>query len=678
MPRYEDSPAGHRSGGHSPLDHRRPDRRMKSPMMGGGDGRRRPQRDSPSMRPPMNSRDNYDDYRNHSSGGGGGHHRNSDVGPSGGGGGGGVSMPYKILCVSNISNKYSDNEVRNALTREFHRFGEPNVKLVYDDNTRLAYLYFDNYDDARDARHAKSRLVLFDKTIIIDPIYDRTPQQMPRRPRSVTPEYPMGGGSGGGGSRRGGGGGGRGPPSPPMPRGRPPPPPMGRNSMNDMKYMQPHRDNYRDMHSMRNQDYHHSGGGGGGGSGGGGGGGGGGSGGGGGNRHQQQQHRESKKEKFPNYLHHIAPEEDDKATRTLFVGNLEVTISDPDLRRIFERYGVVEDIDVKRPPPGNGNAYAFIKFLNLDMAHRAKVEMSGQYIGKFQCKIGYGKATPTTRIWVGGLGPWTSLSHLGKEFDRFGAIRKIDFVKGDNHAYIQYDSIDAAQAACADMRGFPLGGNDKRLRIDYADPGPYSFMSPTHPGSAPPPVGGSGSAAGDPYPPSTSGRSVGARDDAPDDWPNNHGSKFGPNSGEFNDSFERNSSQNRSREFNDDPPKRDRDLVAGNSGNYEQWWGDGASGGPYSPNSQPPRRRRGTPDAGEPGHKRLRRNSGSPTPGDDRSPHRPHSIGRNSPAYETNGKDNDGLKVTISETVSTIGELAKCCPPAWSGGLMLKSSSFPS
>src|SRR5699024_9566712 len=129
------------------------------------------------------------------------------------------------------------------------------------------------------------------------------------------------------------------------------------------------RDNYRDMHShqlsSRNSDpYHHS------------------------SslslrtqqppsqqqQQQQQQQRESKKEKFPNYLHHIPPEEDDKSTRTLFVGNLEVTITEPDLRRIFERYGVVEDVDVKRPPPGQGNAYAFIKFLNLDMAHRAKVE----------------------------------------------------------------------------------------------------------------------------------------------------------------------------------------------------------------------------------------------------------------------------------------------------------------
>jgi RNA-binding protein 15 len=105
------------------------------------------------------------------------------------------------------------------------------------------------------------------------------------------------------------------------------------------------------------------------------------------------------------------------------------------------------------------------------MAHRAKVELSGQYIGKFQCKIGYGKATASTKIWVGGLGAWTSSVQLEGEFDRFGAIKKIDYNKGDSCANITYETIDAAQAAVKEMRGFPLGGADKRLRIDFADNG---------------------------------------------------------------------------------------------------------------------------------------------------------------------------------------------------------------
>nr|MBE5726592.1 spenito [Cucujiformia] len=125
-----------------------------------------------------------------------------------------------------------------------------------------------------------------------------------------------------------------------------------------------------------------------------------------------------------------------------------------------------------------GNAFAFVRFSTLDMAHRAKVELSGQYIGKFQCKIGYGKATPTTRIWVGGLGSWTSVPQLEREFDRFGAIKKIDYVKGESHAFILYDSIDAAQAAVKEMRGFPLGGPERKLRTDFSDVTPGVAFRP--------------------------------------------------------------------------------------------------------------------------------------------------------------------------------------------------------
>lgn len=168
-------------------------------------------------------------------------------------------------------------------------------------------------------------------------------------------------------------------------------------------------------------------------------------------------------------MNHVPPEEDPLATRTLFAGNLELNITDEEMKRIFGRYGRLVDIDVKRPAPGTGNAYAFVRYENLDMAHRAKVELSGQYIGKFQCKIGYGKVNATTKVWVGGLGTWCSENLLWKEFDRFGAISKIEYQKGDSQAHIFYENMDAAQAAVQEMRGFPLGGPDKRLRIDYAD-----------------------------------------------------------------------------------------------------------------------------------------------------------------------------------------------------------------
>uniref|UniRef100_A0A669Q2V0 RRM domain-containing protein n=1 Tax=Phasianus colchicus TaxID=9054 RepID=A0A669Q2V0_PHACC len=88
-----------------------------------------------------------------------------------------------------------------------------------------------------------------------------------------------------------------------------------------------------------------------------------------------------------------------RATRNLFIGNLDHNVSEVELRRAFEKYGIIEEVVIKRPARGQGGAYAFLKFQNLDMAHRAKVAMSGRVVGRNPIKIGYGKANPTTRLF---------------------------------------------------------------------------------------------------------------------------------------------------------------------------------------------------------------------------------------------------------------------------------------
>lgn len=52
--------------------------------------------------------------------------------------------------------------------------------------------------------------------------------------------------------------------------------------------------------------------------------------------------------------------------------------------------------------------------------------------------------------------------------------------------------------------------------------------------------------------------------------------------------------------------------------------------------------------------------------------------GNGSPNFDlSNGKSSVGdIKVTVMESVQSISELIKCCPPTWSGGLILKSSGF--
>ncbi|KAF5400982.1 RNA-binding protein 15 [Paragonimus heterotremus] len=174
--------------------------------------------------------------------------------------------------------------------------------------------------------------------------------------------------------------------------------------------------------------------------------------------------------RFPHHLDHRNPEDDPTATRTLFVGNLMPEITEADLRSLFERYGFIEDIDIKRRDPESGvNAYAFIRFINLDMAHRAKVDMSGQLIGQFTCKIGYGKVLPTRCLWIGGLGPWITYPTFATLVEEFGPTEKIIWPSGKNYANVLFPNVEMAIVAADALRGYPLGGEHRRIRVDFTD-----------------------------------------------------------------------------------------------------------------------------------------------------------------------------------------------------------------
>jgi RNA-binding protein 15 len=333
------------------------------------------------------------------------------------------SKLYKVLCVSSLHPKASDDVIRDTLYREYRKYGDISVRVVVEPDERVAFVYFRSFEDAREARHSRSRLIVFDRVATVEPVYESRSQ---RSSRDYHGEH--------GRSHRD--------------RER------GRMRDRERERSPLERDYYksgyhhlppRRSHSRGGHDTHY------------------------GRGYDLRMELGHKKERFPNYLSHVLPEDDPLATRTLFVGNLELDITDLEIEKIFRKYGHLVDIDIKKPSPGTGNAYAFIRYENLDMAHRAKVELSGQYIGKFQCKIGYGKANPTCKVWVGGLGPWCTEMQLWKEFDRFGVIKKIEYAEGDTCAHVFYEMLDAAQTAVQEMRGFPLGGPEKRLRIDFAD-----------------------------------------------------------------------------------------------------------------------------------------------------------------------------------------------------------------
>ncbi|RVE73368.1 hypothetical protein OJAV_G00049330 [Oryzias javanicus] len=357
------------------------------------------------------------------------------------------TLEYKTLLISNLGSQVSDEDVEDALFHEFKKFGDVSVKLSHTPELgRIAYVNFRQPEDAKEARHAKSsRLALGERQLKIEPMYVRrrsvTPPDVsylplhapyPYRQRSLSPP-----GAG-----------------------------AGAASMRDLRDLRARHYALESLGLSRERerllDYY------------------------------GMLDERGRPYGFPPMpvVEDLKPEDDQRATSNLFIGNLDGNVTEAELRRGFDKYGIIEDVVIKRPARGQGGAYAFVKFQNLDMAHRAKVAMQGRLIGGNPIKIGYGKANPTTRLWVGGLGPGNSLTALAREFDRFGSIRNIDYVKGDSFAYIQYESLDAAQAACTQMRGFPLGGPERRLRVDFAkvEESPSRLFPPGYQPAVPPPT----------------------------------------------------------------------------------------------------------------------------------------------------------------------------------------------
>ena len=326
---------------------------------------------------------------------------------------------FRTLCVSNIRCRVSLEIVREVLHETFSKFSELDVHIVNDDGGTIAYVDFASSEDAQEAKQSLGALVLFDMPVRVECVaYNKNRKRTAslNAHSSAHDSY-------------------------------------SNDDMSPLLISSSNRQLLRhtDDRILPAESRHHS-------------------------RltndepewtnMKQDSHSETR---FPHHLTHIKPEDDAQATRTLFVGNLDYDISEPELQSVFKCYGKLQDIDIKRPLRGTGNAYAFVKFINLDMAHDAKVHMSGEYIGKFQCKIGYGKVSPTNCVWICGLGSAISLKIIESEFDRFGVIRNIDWQGNSNHAYVLYENTVAAAAACQLMRGFQFGGSKQRLRVDFAD-----------------------------------------------------------------------------------------------------------------------------------------------------------------------------------------------------------------
>lgn len=189
-----------------------------------------------------------------------------------------------------------------------------------------------------------------------------------------------------------------------------------------------------------------------------------------------------------------------KATRTLFIGNLDKDITTQEIRKHFDQFGEIIDIDIKKQ--GTSSSYAFCQFSDIGSVVRAMRSLDGEHVGNSgnRVKLGFGKSMHTSCVWVDGVAETVSEKYLSQQFGQFGPVSHVVIDRARGQALVSYEQITYAQQAVKEMRGAVLRG--RKLQVDYASrecqESFYDHMEKQSSSSTHPPFENSSSVAGSP------------------------------------------------------------------------------------------------------------------------------------------------------------------------------------
>jgi RNA recognition motif-containing protein len=152
-----------------------------------------------------------------------------------------------------------------------------------------------------------------------------------------------------------------------------------------------------------------------------------------------------------------------KATRTLFIGNLEKDVTASDLKNHFNQFGEIIEIDIKKQ--GAVGSYAFCQYSDIVSVVKAIRAMDGEHLGNNRIKLGFGKSMPTNCVWVDGVVD-VNEKYLRIQFEPYGSISKVHVDREKGQALILYEQVAGAQLAVNKMRGFSVKGS--KIQVDFA------------------------------------------------------------------------------------------------------------------------------------------------------------------------------------------------------------------
>ncbi|CAO3593035.1 unnamed protein product [Absidia cylindrospora] len=172
---------------------------------------------------------------------------------------------------------------------------------------------------------------------------------------------------------------------------------------------------------------------------------------------QQQQQQQS-----------IPPIALQAATRSLWVGNVDGSVTVDILTALFSSFGPIESVRLLLE-----RECAFVNFFYVEDAIHAKDEVLGRLggrIGNCMVRIGFGKADmailpepvvlqPTRALWLGNIPGNTTPSNLHQLFSPYGAIESVRVLTQKKCGFINFETVESATAAKMALSNDDIGGS---------------------------------------------------------------------------------------------------------------------------------------------------------------------------------------------------------------------------
>ncbi|KAM3579631.1 hypothetical protein VKS41_008083 [Umbelopsis sp. WA50703] len=169
-------------------------------------------------------------------------------------------------------------------------------------------------------------------------------------------------------------------------------------------------------------------------------------------------------------------------TRSLWLGNIDASLTVNDLTRLFGIYGPIESARILLD-----KECAFVNYVRLEDALAAKddlVTKLGCRIAGHTVKVGFGKPEaiaqmgcndlgsnsqgPTRALWIGNLPNGTTSGALMAAFSPFGAIESARVLTHKNCGFVNFEQQEDAMLAKKSLQNKDIPGLGPAARIGYA------------------------------------------------------------------------------------------------------------------------------------------------------------------------------------------------------------------